>query len=156
MTFSDVEIAVYLFVLQNPGCNSQGILLGVGFTSERVTAATAALVDIGLLDASQGRYRALRGAEPATQHLQDIERERRRRLAPRKSLKSPVLHSRASDFLMSRAEWRVLVINYELMFPGEGWRIIEEHIQRRAKYGGEVVVSMADYDELRKRAEGLV
>lgn len=151
-----MEIAVYLHVLRNPGCGVQSILGAVGFTGERVTAAVTSLVAIGLLGASQGRYEALRGTQPVEQHLRDIELERRRRLAPQKALKSPMLHSRASDFLMSREEWRVLVVNYELMFPGEGWRVIEEHIDLRCKRGGVPELSLSDYDGLRRVAEGLV
>lgn len=163
--FTAAEIGVYSYVLQYPGCSSTDVALNSNLSPDVTAATLSSLLKDGFLDswlvverrgADQKRYEALRGSEPIEAYQNALAAEHRRRRASGRGLKSPVRHSRAPGSCMRREEWEVLIINYEMANPGEGWRLIENHTQDRLSRGEPIIITMDDYDRLRRRARALM
>lgn len=165
--FTNTEIDIYTWVLKHPGCTAAEVAGQVGVSLKRVHHLMGRLVGLGLLERWEPprepgdpprisfRYQAKRGLDPIEQHQRELaERQRRRQaLKGRPKRRGARRHpSRDEDEDMSKAEWEALVVNYERLHPELGWTVIEEHLAIRSRRGQPPLLSMSDYDRLRKAA----
>lgn len=166
--FTDSEIAVYAFVLENPGCTIEEIEAGVHYNGSTVRRAVIDLESIGSVrrwrkrsspNRGRGRlpylYRALRGTEPIELYREEAsERHRKRQITKRKAPYQRGLRRRRGDGqMMTKQEWEIVVVNFELLHPDRGWTIIDEHVTMRRKAGEKPDLTMDDYERLRRKAE---
>lgn len=161
-TYTLTEIAVYTYVLQHVGTTAAQAAASLGMSPEAAANTLSvlersALVDSWVVDGEGRRppkhYEAVRGIEPLEIVRAEREAEAQRKLASTRGLKSPVQYSRAPGSSMSRAELEVLVINFELSYPGEAWRVIEHYARDRQRRGLPPLLDAQDYPGLQERAQ---
>lgn len=160
--FTSIEIECYRVVLHHPGCSREEVVAMTYFSDARVRKALLRLCDVGVVtrerepgSAAPYRYQAARGMEPIVEQ-QRIEAERRRhkQLASGEIPKARGLRrSQARGPLMSKAEWEALFVNYELAYPDQGFVIIDEHLERRARQGRPAAISYSDIPRLMAEVE---
>jgi len=172
-TFRDSEIECYRVILANPGLTRKQIAEKTYFAEDTVRNALVRLYEVGAIDRDRSEpdpnrpgyapfvYRALRGTEPfLLQQKSNADRYRlRQALDGRLPTARGLRRNRAKGWLMSKAEWETLFINYELLNPGEGDLIIYEHIDSRRARGEAVELGFGDIPRLmaeveRRRREG--
>jgi hypothetical protein len=145
-TFGTLEIECYRVILGNPGCTTQQVIDRTYFNDSRVRKALLRLYNIGAIgrerDGNGGpsapyRYVALRGTEPLIEHQRaQADRHRLKQVADGHiPTKKGLRRNKAKGWLMSKAEWEALFVNYELARPGQGDLIIAEHLDMRLKRG---------------------
>lgn len=150
-------------MLANPACTAQQVQSVAPFSPDIVSRALARLHRIGALKRSQPdgysersgptpfHYTAAKGTAPIEQHQRDAHERLRRKQLLRKQdgrRKNP-----PKGWLMSKAEWERLVVNYERLNPGCGDLIIYEHIAMRKRRGLKPELGLRDYPRLRRIAE---
>lgn len=164
-TYSDAEIACYRAILVNPGCTIEQLSKVVPYDYSTVRISVHRLTQTNVVrrrrddehrtpGPSPFLHWATRGTDPIEQaHRDSYLREHKRKVMSNRAKKRPRVKSKG--WLMTKADWEAVVINYERLHPGDGNLIIHEHIQMRQARGEKPCLSLKDWPRLRRVAEAL-